>query len=192
MGDIMAVRPGEKFEYILPSQMHLPEEEQIVWELATLNYRDRMAILKYQRQYDRVNRQAFKELGFDFDKLRELKMAEADPEKQDKAAQLRAEMESKFTDTMEDFSLEKLEELEDLTDDRIVNIAVDYKFIEACLGTPGKPKGLIGWRNWIDAEGNEIEYDSKTYLDILPGDILVALSMKVYDLNTPSQEVKKK
>jgi len=62
-------------------------------------------------------------------------------------------------------------------------LMVSTDFIEATIGKPGKPIALVGWRNFKNADGEEIEFNKSTYLDYLPGDVKLFLAMHVFSRN---------
>ena len=71
-----------------------------------------------------------------------------------------------------------------------MEVIVDPEFVDATVGVRGKPKGLVGWTNFKDKHGNEIEFDEKTYLDQMHTSLIFFAAMRIFNMNMLGTEKK--
>jgi hypothetical protein len=82
--------------------------------------------------------------------------------------------------TTEMAGIEKAYEESKLAGAEQMKIIMSAGFMEAALGTLGHPKGLIGWKNFKDQNGDEVEFNPDDFLNRLMPDYLLYLTMAVY------------
>jgi len=176
MSESIAIRPGEKREFVLPSQETLPKEQQAVFYLGSVDYKTREQFMKFSMGSRRI-----------MQKIEDLFPPGEYAQKEDENLE---DMKARRNVLVAALPREKREQF-DLLNEEFIRQHLKPEFLEATLGTLGNPTGLLGWKN-RKRGGVEIKFDPFDFLNQLDDEEMVQLSMEIYSSQYLNRDQRKK
>ena len=182
------ITPGEMTEFYLPIHEDTPEDERPTYFLGAPNYRQRLRMKKFQKEYGRIQHKIMVAIGASPAKIRR-DMEKAGEEVDNEVVRERVLAALKRFNADDDIP----DDLEDL-EMQLQEITIQPEFIEATLGRNGSPVCLLGWKNVKDVDGEEVEFKRDTYLDDLSDvdiDAMIAVAIHIFETSTISRRAAK-
>jgi len=170
--EVIDLIPGAESTYRIPSDVDSPMTINRVFFFASLDYKQRLKLASFSRDFQRIATQVNKQLGIKPPKNKE-----------------EAEKNKERLDAMSD---EESEAADEVLTNGIATISFSPDFIEAALGTPGNLIAVNGWKGWVDEDGDAIEFDAETMLEELEPSDMIVLTMEAYRRSTLGRSTRKK
>ncbi len=182
---VIAMTPGEVRRVNLPEDDRKPQEERALFHLVSLTYKESQELRKFNKHVMELReqiREAQRKVYTQIAEQRGMKLDE-----------LLEKIEKKEIDPAGiELSREEMRTLNRSAGASSLGVDLIYQpgFIEATLGEPGRPRGLVGWENLKNGKGQAVAFDKEKYLDYLPEKALVFLALQVFNHQflTPADE----
>lgn len=164
--------PGAESTHRIPSDVEDPMTINRVFFFAALDYKQRLKLASFSREFQRIATQVNRAMG-----LKPAKGKDAAEENKRK---------------IEAMSKKEKEAADDIYDHGVMEISFNPEFVEAALGTPGKPVAVMGWQGWVDEDGDAVEFDAEMLLEDLVPSEMIALTMEAYRRSMLGRSTRKK
>ena len=182
---VIAMTPGELRKVSLPEDDEKPLEERALFHLVSLTYKESQDLRRFNKYVMELREQIREAQRKVYEKIAEQRGL--------KFAELLEKIEKKEIDPAAiELSKEEMRTLSRNAGVSSLGVELIYQpgFIEATLGEPGKPRGLVGWENLKNGKGQAVAFEKDRFLDYLPEKVLVFLALQVFNHQflTPADE----